>query len=101
MAAAGLIPAAARAQSETTVETMVKRIVEKFQPLKVIVFGSWAAQRTISYGLAIRDGFEVRGGKSAVFNCGYGCGYSVLEVVQAAKEITGVDFPVRCEGRRS
>lgn len=29
------------AMSETTVETMVKRIVEKFQPIKVIVFGSW------------------------------------------------------------
>ncbi len=30
------------AMSGTIVETMVKRIVEKFQPLKVIVFGSWA-----------------------------------------------------------
>jgi len=29
--------------SEATVETIVKRIVEKFQPFKVIVFGSWAA----------------------------------------------------------
>ncbi|APC07792.1 UDP-glucose 4-epimerase GalE [Neomoorella thermoacetica] len=40
------------------------------------------------------------GGKSEVFNCGYGRGYSVLEVIAAAKKVTGVDFPVRCEGRR-
>jgi UDP-glucose 4-epimerase len=40
------------------------------------------------------------GGKSAVYNCGYGRGYSVLEVVRAAKEVTGVEFPVRLEGRR-
>lgn len=40
------------------------------------------------------------GGESAVFNCGYGRGYSVLEVVLAAKEVTGVDFPVKYEGRR-
>ncbi|MBC7324932.1 MAG: UDP-glucose 4-epimerase GalE [Moorella sp. (in: Bacteria)] len=40
------------------------------------------------------------GGKSDVFNCGYGRGYSVLEVIAAAKKVTGVDFPVRYEGRR-
>ena len=34
------------------------------------------------------------GGDSGVFNCGYGRGYSVREVVAAAKKITGVDFPV-------
>ncbi|OIQ60453.1 UDP-glucose 4-epimerase [Moorella thermoacetica] len=40
------------------------------------------------------------GGRSEVFNCGYGRGYSVLEVIAAAKKVTGVDFPVRSEGRR-
>ncbi|MEW8959674.1 MAG: UDP-glucose 4-epimerase GalE [Moorella sp. (in: firmicutes)] len=40
------------------------------------------------------------GGKSDVFNCGYGRGYSVLEVIAAAKKATGVDFPVKYEGRR-
>ena len=34
------------------------------------------------------------GGKSDVFNCGYGHGYSVREVIEAVKRITGVDFPV-------
>ncbi len=34
------------------------------------------------------------GGEFEVFNCGYGHGFSVLEVVDAAKKITGVDIPV-------
>jgi UDP-glucose 4-epimerase len=38
--------------------------------------------------------------KSDIFNCGYGHGYSVREVVAAAKHVTGVDFPVEEVGRR-
>jgi len=34
------------------------------------------------------------GGRSEIFNCGYGQGYSVKEVVHAAKKVTGVDFNV-------
>ena len=34
------------------------------------------------------------------FNCGYGKGYSVQEVVSVAKKVTGVDFPVYIAGRR-
>lgn len=41
------------------------------------------------------------GGKSDVFNCGYGHGYSVREVVKEAKAVTGVDFPVEETGRRA
>ena len=37
---------------------------------------------------------------SEVFNCGYGHGYSVREVVNVAKKVTGVDFPVDEAGRR-
>ncbi|MBC7324209.1 MAG: UDP-glucose 4-epimerase GalE, partial [Moorella sp. (in: Bacteria)] len=44
--------------------------------------------------------YLLAGGRSEVFNCGYGRGYSVLEVIAAAKKVTGVDFPVRYEGRR-
>ncbi len=40
------------------------------------------------------------GGESGIFNCGYGKGYSVKEVVEEAKRVTGVDFPVRIVGRR-
>ncbi|MCE5311707.1 MAG: UDP-glucose 4-epimerase GalE [Nitrospiraceae bacterium] len=32
------------------------------------------------------------GGSSTVLNCGYGHGYSVKEVVDAVKKITGIDF---------
>ena len=40
------------------------------------------------------------GGESAVFNCGYGQGYSVREVIAAAKKITGVVFTVTEAERR-
>jgi len=40
------------------------------------------------------------GGASMTFNCGYGRGYSVLEVVQAVKRVSGRDFAVRMAGRR-
>jgi len=40
------------------------------------------------------------GGASRVFNCGYGIGHSVLDVVAAAKRVTGVDFPVVHADRR-
>ncbi|MDP2279981.1 MAG: UDP-glucose 4-epimerase GalE [Nitrospirota bacterium] len=39
-------------------------------------------------------------GKSEVFNCGYGHGYSVREVIAAAKKVTGIDFEVEETGRR-
>ena len=37
---------------------------------------------------------------SNVFNCGYGHGYSVKEVIDKVKKVTGVDFQVRETGRR-
>ncbi|MEM5948789.1 UDP-glucose 4-epimerase GalE [Spirochaetia bacterium 38H-sp] len=40
------------------------------------------------------------GGKSDVFNCGYSEGYSVREVIEAAKKVTGKDFPVEETERR-
>jgi len=40
------------------------------------------------------------GGGSEIFNCGYGHGYSVREVIDVAKQITGVDFPVEESPRR-
>ena len=35
------------------------------------------------------------GGASATFNCGYGRGASVLEVIDAVKRVSGRDFPGR------
>ena len=42
-----------------------------------------------------------RGGDNLTLNCGYGTGYSVLQVVETVKRISGVDFPVRLTGRRA
>ncbi|MGU3494545.1 UDP-glucose 4-epimerase GalE [Xanthobacteraceae bacterium A53D] len=40
------------------------------------------------------------GGESAVFNCGYGKGYSVLEVIETVKQVSEVDFNVTYSPRR-
>ena len=40
------------------------------------------------------------GGASATFNCGYGHGYSVLEVVDAVKRVSKCDFKVELAPRR-
>jgi len=40
------------------------------------------------------------GGPSDILNCGYGHGYSVREVVEATKTVSGVDFKVIEAGRR-
>lgn len=41
-----------------------------------------------------------RGGDNLLANCGYGRGYSVLEVIETVKRISGVDFAVRLAPRR-
>lgn len=66
-------------------------------------------------GTCIRDYIHVRdlieahvlalnhladGGGSRIFNCGYGHGYSVREVVAKVKKVTGVDFRVVETDRR-
>jgi len=44
--------------------------------------------------------YLLNGGSSDVFNCGYGHGYSVREVIEAISRVTGRTFPVRETGRR-
>ncbi len=41
------------------------------------------------------------GGESTILNCGYGIGYSVREVIENVKNISGVDFEVREAARRA
>ncbi len=41
------------------------------------------------------------GGKSKALNCGYGRGYSVLEVIQAVKKAADKDFEVKMSPRRA
>jgi UDP-glucose 4-epimerase len=40
------------------------------------------------------------GGESIVLNCGYGRGFSVLEVIETVKRVCGVEFPVELAARR-
>ena len=40
------------------------------------------------------------GGGSMVANCGYGRGFSVLEVLETVKKVHGKDFDIRLAGRR-
>jgi UDP-glucose 4-epimerase len=40
------------------------------------------------------------GGESVTLNCGYGRGYSVLEVIEAVKRVSGRQIPVTLTGRR-
>lgn len=42
-----------------------------------------------------------RGGESLACNIGYNAGYSVIEVVDVVKRVSGVDFEVRLKGRRA
>jgi UDP-glucose 4-epimerase len=44
--------------------------------------------------------YLMKTGKSDVLNCGYGHGFSVREVIAAAKNVTGVDLPVEEAPRR-
>jgi UDP-glucose 4-epimerase len=40
------------------------------------------------------------GGENVTLNCGYGRGYSVLDVVKATKRLSGADFPTPIVNRR-
>ena len=46
-------------------------------------------------------GYLRSGGLSNVFNCGYGKGYSVKDIVGVVKRVSGVDFPVTLSPRRA
>ena len=45
-------------------------------------------------------GYLRAGGMSATFNCGYGRGTSVMQVIGAVKRVSGVEFPVVLGQRR-
>jgi len=40
------------------------------------------------------------GGASATLNCGYGRGFSVRDVIESVKRVSGVDFKIEFAGRR-
>lgn len=43
----------------------------------------------------------IKNNKSDVFNVGYGLGYSVKEVIECVKKVSGVDFKVNLDSRRA
>lgn len=45
--------------------------------------------------------YLIKNNRSDVFNCGYGHGYSVKEVIEVVKKVSGVDFKVDIDGRRA
>ncbi len=44
--------------------------------------------------------YLIDGGESDVFNCGYGVGYSVKEIIDTAKKVSGINFNVEEASRR-
>ena len=59
----------------------------------IFMSGIWGAH---SHALA----YLRAGGASTVLNCGYGRGFSVLEVIEIVKRAAGIDFQVEIAGRR-
>lgn len=44
--------------------------------------------------------YLLKGGKSDIFNLGYGTGFSVKEIINIAKKVTGIDFTIEETDRR-
>ena len=45
--------------------------------------------------------YMANGGESKIMNCGYGRGFTVSEVIDVVRKLSGVDFPVTKVGRRA
>jgi UDP-glucose 4-epimerase len=111
---AGADPQLRTGQSTRNATHLIKVAVEAALGLraKIEVFGTDYPTRD---GTCIRDYIHVsdliaahaealaylaRGGAPATFNCGYGHGFSVLEVIDTVKRVSGVDFRVDFAPRR-
>jgi UDP-glucose 4-epimerase len=111
---AGADPDARLGQSTPQATHLIKVAVQAALGLRpgLEVFGTDYPTRD---GSCIRDYIQVsdlvaahlmalaylrKGGESLICNCGYGRGVSVLEVVDAVKQVSGANFEVRISGRR-
>ena len=111
---AGADPKLRTGQSTRAATHLIKVAVETALGLRdrIEVFGTDYPTRD---GTCIRDYIHVsdliaahadalrflrEGGRAAIFNCGYGHGFSVLEVIAKVKEVSGVDFRVDYAPRR-
>ena len=112
---AGADPLGRTGQSTKNATHLIKVSVETALGLRprVDVFGT---DYPTADGTCIRDYIHVSdlvrahcdalaylrgGGVSATLNCGYGRGFSVLEVIETVKRVSGVDFEVAFVGRRA
>ena len=112
---AGADPKARTGQSTPEATHLIKVAAEVVQGArsKMSVFGN---DYPTPDGSCIRDYIHVSdladahccalehlrgGGESRVFNCGYGKGYSVLEVIEAVQKVADISFPVDIEERRA
>ncbi|SRR6266567_911668 len=112
---AGADPAMRTGQSTKGATHLIKVAVETALGLRpmIEVFGT---DYDTPDGTCIRDYIHVsdlvrahcdalrhlrKGGASMTLNCGYGHGFSVLEVIDSVKRVSGVDFKVAMSGRRS
>ena len=104
----------ARVESTVGATHLIKVAVETALGMrdKIEVFGT---DYETADGTCIRDYIHVtdlaqahmsalahlrRGGASGTFNCGYGHGYSVIEVIDAVNRVSGCDFKVTHSARR-
>jgi UDP-glucose 4-epimerase len=111
---AGADPGLRTGQSTRGATHLIKVAVETAlgKRARMNVFG---ADYPTSDGTCIRDYIHVTdlvrahsdalaylraGGQSATLNCGYGHGFSVLEVIETVKRVSGVDFAVDRAGQR-
>jgi UDP-glucose 4-epimerase len=111
---AGADPLGRTGQSTKKATHLIKVSVEAALGLrpKVDVFGT---DYPTADGTCIRDYIHVSdlvrahcdalaylrgGGESATLNCGYGHGFSVLEVIETVKRVCGVDLKIEFVGRR-
>jgi UDP-glucose 4-epimerase len=111
---AGADPAMRTGQSTKGATHLIKVAVETALGLRpmIEVFGT---DYDTADGTCIRDYIHVSdlvrahadalrhlrsGGASVTLNCGYGRGFSVLEVLDTVKRASGVDFKVTMSGRR-
>jgi UDP-glucose 4-epimerase len=112
---AGADPAMRTGQSTAGATHLIKVAVETVLGLRprIEVFGT---DYPTPDGTCIRDYIHVSdlvrahrdalhylrgGGASVTLNCGYGRGFSVLEVIDSVKRVSGVDFKVVLSGRRA
>ena len=112
---AGADPLGCTGHSTTGATHLIKVAVETALGLrpKLDVFGT---DYPTSDGTCIRDYIHVSdlvaahrdalaylraGDASTTLNCGYGRGFSVLDVVDTVKRVSGVDFKVEFAGRRA